>query len=66
MSKSSNPPGFDPMVMTDYYSPSYLDPRNAIPLHSVRKVVEAYLRSSGERPSIIDWVPGKQNGSWFS
>ncbi|MFS8202739.1 Imm1 family immunity protein [Streptomyces sp. CWNU-52B] len=63
VSDGENTPPFDPEVLSDAHCPSYFDPRGVLPVADVRKAVEEYCASLGERPAHINWVPGELNGS---
>lgn len=56
-------PEVDPQIVSDPHSPSYFDYRGAFPVESVRSIVEEYCLASGDRPSVIHWVAGNQNGT---
>ncbi|MFD8595938.1 Imm1 family immunity protein [Kitasatospora sp. NPDC059646] len=64
VSDTPEPPREDPDVITDLHCPVFLDRKSAIPLATVREVIEEYWRAgTADRPSRIDWVPGHMNGS---
>ncbi|MFH8260711.1 Imm1 family immunity protein [Streptomyces roseolus] len=63
VSDSGRQVSFDPEVLSDPHAPSYFDPRGVLPVAEIRKVIEEYCRSAGDRPSVIRWVAGNQNGT---
>ncbi|WUH98842.1 Imm1 family immunity protein [Spirillospora sp. NBC_00431] len=63
LSDNPDPPAADPLIVADMDSGQALDPRCALPISTVRMVVEEFcgLRT-GRRPESIGWVPGEFSG----
>ncbi|MBQ0853639.1 hypothetical protein J8N05_36360 [Streptomyces sp. BH-SS-21] len=52
----SNPPPFDPRLISDPGTPSYYPREAAIPVNLVREAVEEFCRSrTGARPECLPW-----------
>ncbi|MFF4169319.1 Imm1 family immunity protein [Streptomyces sp. NPDC001744] len=65
VSEGDRVPEGDTTVFSDHYAPSYFDPRGLIPLDHLRKVIEEFFRTGGNRPNSVHWVAGNQNGTRF-
>ncbi|MBD0673642.1 Imm1 family immunity protein [Streptomyces sp. CBMA156] len=59
-----SPPAGDPKVISDMWTPVFMEPATVLPLPEVRKVLEEFCRArTGDRPSCVGWVKGHMNGS---
>ncbi|RVX40558.1 immunity protein Imm1 of predicted polymorphic toxin system [Nonomuraea polychroma] len=66
ISDNSEPPDFDPRVVSDPHYPLFHDPTSTLPIPRIRTVVEEFCRvGTGERPECISWVAGEMNGQRF-
>ncbi|MFE3488711.1 MULTISPECIES: Imm1 family immunity protein [Streptomyces] len=63
VSESESPPDFDPDILSDPHVPSFFDSRGAIPIATLRDVVNEYCELFGGRPGGVKWVAGNQNGT---
>lgn len=63
VSDAKREPSFDPQVLSDHDSALYFDPRGVLPITEIRSVVEEFYQLTGNRPTAIDWLPGRQDGS---
>lgn len=60
------PPTVDPGVVVDADAGLIYDRRSAIPLESVRAVIEEFCQAAtAKRPSAISWVEERMNGQRF-
>ncbi|MFG2091261.1 MULTISPECIES: Imm1 family immunity protein [unclassified Spirillospora] len=63
LSDNPEPPSADPLIVADMDNGRTLDPRCALPISTVRIVVEEFCRlRTGKRPESISWVPGEFSG----
>jgi hypothetical protein len=63
VSDNPEPPTFDPRVVGDNDTGQFHDPRNALPLSTMRQVLEEYCRvGTGDRPTAVNWVEGDMCG----
>ncbi|MFE7588809.1 Imm1 family immunity protein [Kitasatospora sp. NPDC057512] len=63
ISDNPDPPGFDPVLVSDPCFPRFHSPRSALPVEQIREAILEFCRSPfGERPECITWVTGELNG----
>ncbi|MFF7278889.1 Imm1 family immunity protein [Streptomyces griseorubiginosus] len=65
---SLNPtaPDSDPKVLSDPGCPTFFDRVSALPLSSIRPVVEEYFRAgTGFRPTQVQWTKGHYTGELY-
>ncbi|MET8539084.1 Imm1 family immunity protein [Kitasatospora sp. NPDC004799] len=59
-----SPPEDDPKVISDAWTPVFMEPATVLPLPEVRKALEEFCREgTGDRPTCVGWVKGHLNGS---
>lgn len=62
VSKSENPPTFDPRVTADPCYPLWYDKQNVVPIQKVHEALEEFCFTGGKRPTAVEWEPSTVNG----
>lgn len=63
VSNNPEPPVEDPKVVSDPWTPVYLDRKSVLPIPQIRAALEEFCRvGTGDRPETIGWVHGHMNG----
>ncbi|WP_405668827.1 Imm1 family immunity protein [Streptomyces sp. NBC_01166] len=66
VSLNPTPPHSDPRVLSDPSCPTFFDRLSAVPLSSIRPVVEEYFREgTGFRPTQVQWTKGHYTGELY-
>ncbi|MFE3858625.1 Imm1 family immunity protein [Streptomyces griseorubiginosus] len=66
VSLNPTPPDLDPKVLSDPGCPTFFDRVSALPLSSIRPVVEEYFRAgTGFRPTQVQWTKGHYTGELY-
>jgi hypothetical protein len=66
VSLNPTPPDSDPKVLSDPGCPTFFDRVSALPLSSIRPVVEEYFRAgTGFRPTQVQWTKGRYTGELY-
>ncbi|MFE1963256.1 Imm1 family immunity protein [Streptomyces sp. NPDC059479] len=66
VTKSNNPPSFDPRVTADPGYPLWYDKQNVIPVDEVEAALKEFCLNKGKRPTVVEWEPGTVNGQSLS
>ncbi|XVV39212.1 Imm1 family immunity protein [Streptomyces sp. CA-100214] len=62
VTKSENPPDFDPRVTADPCHPLWYDKQNVVPIQMVQEALEEFCFNGGNRPTAVEWEPSTVNG----
>lgn len=66
VSKSENPPGFDPRVIADPGQPLWYDKQSCVSLKEVELALKEFCFNAGKQPTVVKWEPSTANGERLS
>ncbi|MFJ3213988.1 Imm1 family immunity protein [Streptomyces flaveolus] len=62
VSKSADPPSYDPRVTADPGYPLWYQRRSVVPAEKVRAAIEEFCYRNGKRPTVVEWEPCNPSG----
>ncbi|MFJ9703506.1 Imm1 family immunity protein [Streptomyces fradiae] len=64
VSKASDPPSFDPKILSDPWNPAYMHRISAVPIATLHSALKEFCENgTGDRPGCIEWVEGNYDGT---
>ncbi|MFI8100480.1 Imm1 family immunity protein [Streptomyces sp. NPDC086023] len=64
VSVNLDPLAFDPELMSDPWTPTYMHRTSALPIPVLRAAIEEFCRNgTGDRPTCIQWIEGNFDGT---